>query len=208
MAAKPGTCSAVVGDSHGDRPRCLAFGTACGGECNGIGVNECAFSSAVTACAASCSGWVLTESTCDGLGGCIAEAPHVCAGNFACEDAETCKTTCAENSDCADNFHCADAQCVPSAVCEGHVVRKGGKQIDCTPYTCEQAGVCKDSCSVVTDCTAPNMCSLDGHCVAPALLGDISGCSLGRPRPGSVGWLVLALSLGLTCVARRRRSVR
>jgi hypothetical protein len=211
VAAKPGTCTAVVGNSHGDRPRCLAFGEPCGGACNGIGVSECAFPSAVTACGASCGDSMIEESTCDGLGACVADSPHVCAGNFACADETSCKTSCDEDNgdaDCADEFHCSKGQCVPSAVCEGRVVRKGGKLTDCTPYICEQSGVCKNSCSVVTDCTSPNVCSLDGHCVAPVLSGDISGCAFGRGRSGAAGCLMVALGLALGRLRRPRRSRR
>lgn len=208
VAAKPGTCTAVIGDSHGARPRCLAFGEPCGGACNGIGVSECAFPSAVTACGAACSDATIRESTCDGLGACIADSAHACAGNFACEDETSCKTSCNDDADCADEFHCSSSQCVPSAVCEGHVVRKGGKLTDCTPYICEQSGVCKNSCSVVTDCTSPNVCSLDGHCVAPLLRGDISGCAFGRGRTAPASWLALALGLALGRGRRARRARR
>lgn len=205
VKAKPGTCSAVVGDSHGDRPRCLAYGEDCGGECNGILTEACVFPSAVTECGAVCEDAKLAQSTCDGRGACIADSFRACAGNFACADEAACKTTCENDDDCAPDFHCDDQKCIPSAVCDGHVIRTGGRTTDCAPYNCEQSGACKESCSVVTDCAAPNMCDVDGRCVAPVLNRDIMACAIGAPARGSPIGLAL-VALGALLVGRRRRA--
>jgi hypothetical protein len=202
VAAKPGTCSAVLGAPHGSRTTCTSFGAACGGKCNGITTTQCAFPSAVTSCGQSCTTSSLTESTCDGLGACVAEAPHACSGNFTCADKVSCKSSCATDKDCADGYHCDAKKCVPTAVCVGSIVRSAGRVQDCAPYNCDQSGTCRTSCSVVTDCVAPNVCSLGGECVAPSLQVDGGGCS---SAPGSTDCSWFAIPVALVLVRRRRR---
>jgi hypothetical protein len=209
VATSPGICSPVVGNAHGTRPGCDAFGTTCGGSCDGLGATACAFPSAVTSCGSTCADAVASVSTCDGLGECVAAPREACSGNFACADATSCKTACATDADCALNFHCEVAdgpsRCVPTAVCKGSIVQVNGHMTDCAPYNCDQAGACLARCAVVDDCLAPNVCSLDGECIAPSLLPSPSGCALSwaGERPG---WAMAAL--GAIPFLRRRRRAR
>jgi hypothetical protein len=208
-AAKPGTCTPILGDSHGARTRCKSFGSTCGGACNGVTASACAFPSVVTSCASACANATLTESTCDGKGGCAPEPVHACAGNFVCADAAHCKTSCAVDADCIQDYHCDAAKCVPTAVCDGSIVRSAGKTTDCAPYNCDQTGQCRRTCSVVTDCAAPNICSLAGECVAPSLLPDASGCGMGGgTRTGDRGGACVGALLALAAIARRRTRTR
>jgi MYXO-CTERM domain-containing protein len=207
--AKPGTCTPILGESHGARPHCSAFGSTCGGACNGVTASACAFPSVVTSCGADCVDSTLTENQCDGKGGCAPEAPHACAGNFKCADAAHCKTTCAIDADCIQDYHCDTGKCVPTAVCDGSIVHAAGKTTDCAPYNCDQTGSCRTSCSVVTDCAAPNICSLSGECVAPSLLPDASGCAVtgaGGGKNATGAWF--SALVGLAAIMRRRHRTR
>jgi hypothetical protein len=207
-----GTCSPVAGDPRNGRAACTAPGTLCGGTCNGLAGAQCAYPSAVTLCASACNGETFLGSTCDGRGACTADDPRPCAGNFVCADAVTCKTRCAGNADCRQGFSCEAGKCLPIALCEDHFVTKGAARIDCAPYTCEQAGNCKESCASVADCVAPTLCSLDGRCIDPPVAPD-SGCSVAaapgrRDAPDTRGLVPLMLA-GLLFVSRaraRRRS--
>lgn len=207
-----GTCSPVAGDPRNGRAACTAPGTLCGGTCNGLAGAQCAYPSAVTLCASSCSGETFLGSTCDGRGACTADEPRPCAGNFVCADASVCKTSCAGDADCRQGYRCEGAKCLPIALCEDHFVTKGSNRIDCAPYTCEQSGNCRTSCASVAECVAPTVCSLDGFCIDPPPAPD-SGCSVGargRAGGGDARGLVALLLAGLVVASRaraRRRSL-
>jgi len=181
-----GTCSPVAGDPRNGRAACTAAGTLCGGTCNGLAGASCAYPSAVTLCASSCTGESFLGSTCDGRGACVADDARPCAGNFVCADAVTCKTSCVADPDCRQGYQCESGKCLPTALCEDHFVTKGTERVDCAPYTCEQSGRCRDSCASVAECVAPTLCSFDGFCVAPPAPPD-SGCSVSAGDPGRFG---------------------
>lgn len=91
------------------------MGTCCHTPCTDFGADKCvqngqckpdgsgcAYYPAATPCAnATCGAGVITTNACDGNGFCKAAQPTPCAGNYACADANTCKTTCSVNTDCA-----------------------------------------------------------------------------------------------------------
>ncbi len=204
-----GTCSPVAGEPRSGRAACSSPGTLCGGTCNGLAGAQCAYPSAVTLCASSCSGETFLGSFCDGRGACTADDAKFCPGNFVCADAIACKTSCAVSADCRQGFSCEAGKCLPIALCEDHFVTKGATRIDCAPYTCEQAGNCRVSCASVSDCVAPTVCSLDGRCIDPPAAPD-SGCSVAAPWPtGDTRGLAPLMLVGLLVVSRaraRRRS--
>jgi len=204
VAGHEGTCLPVVGDSHGARVRCPAFGSTCGGACNGAAAAACAFPSAITTCENQCADAKLAVSTCDGKGACIADRAQPCPGNFVCADTTQCKTSCAGDQDCASGYRCDATKCIPIPLCSGSVVRKGQEVIDCSPYTCEQTGICRTSCASVADCAEPNkVCSRDGRCIdPPPPFIDEGGCTIGRPSKST---LPLSLAVLLLLVAARRR---
>jgi hypothetical protein len=198
-----GVCAAVAGTPHGARPACVSGDTTCGGRCNGLLAAECVYASAVTTCASSCSGTEVTTSTCDGTGGCIADVPRPCAGNFVCADGKDCKTTCASSTDCRQGYLCEGGKCLPIALCEERFVTKGSQRIDCYPFTCEQTGACRTSCASVGDCVAPTICSFDGTCIDPP--APASGCSASARRaPSSLSFLFVVLGSALIAARRRR----
>ena len=204
-----GTCSPVAGDPRNGRAACTAASTLCGGTCNGLAGATCAYPSAVTLCASSCSGESFLGSTCDGRGACTADDPRLCAGNFVCADAITCKTSCVADPDCRQGYRCETGRCLPIALCEDHFVTKGTERVDCAPYTCEQSGRCRDSCASVADCVAPTLCSFDGFCIDPPAPPD-SSCSVGVAGAGRLDTrgLVPCLLGGVLLMMRARARAR
>ncbi len=198
----------TTGGRGGGRPARNAAGTGCGGTCNGSDGNACAYPGAVTACGSSCTGEKLTLSTCDGKGACTIDVPRSCAGNFVCADATACKTSCASKADCGQGYECIGTRCLPSALCEDHVVTKGETKIECFPYTCEQSGTCRTSCASIAECVAPTVCSLDGACVDPPPPPP-TGCGVApgmRSHGSRSTGIFFAVAIGAVVFARRRRS--
>jgi MYXO-CTERM domain-containing protein len=216
-----GTCLSVLGKPHGARAACDP-GTpdhpCLETSCDGVERSSCAgfVGSSVVCRPASCTkGVAIVQVSCDGQGNC----PALTADNskecppFACE-ANACKTACAADTDCALGYRCEDTKCVPGA-CDGdHTVIGGGKAIDCSPFKCKAGAACETSCKSVDQCAAPNVCDLDGTCVAPPAApgsGSIeftSACSYNAATsdttPGAA-WLSTLVLAGLAA-ARRRRS--
>jgi hypothetical protein len=52
----------------------------------------------------------LTTFGCTAGGQCMAN-PTDCPGNYACENATTCRTSCADSTECATNFVCNAPTC-------------------------------------------------------------------------------------------------
>lgn len=207
-----GSCAPIAGAPRGGRPACTAVGSTCGGTCNGALGATCAYPDAVTTCGSACSGERLTLSSCNGRGACVTDVARGCAGNFVCADAVGCKTTCTTSNDCAQGYQCINARCLPIALCEDHFVTKGEIRTDCYPYTCEQTGNCRDSCSSVSDCVAPTLCSLDGKCVdppaPPETLCNVVGAVGEHDGSRGTGFATAAIALAALLGARARRSRR
>src|SRR5262249_43953872 len=99
-----GSCTAVVGDPHGTRPKCGADPSqpVCGKlACDGKTRSKCAgLPGAETTCApGSCKAGTETLPGRCGAGVCAAGETHECAP-FACAG-EACATSCNGPSDCA-----------------------------------------------------------------------------------------------------------
>jgi len=206
VGGNEGRCIPVAGETHGARPRCAKGDAKCGGACNGVSPVECAFPSAVTTCAQTCTSKLTTISTCDGRGTCVGGAPQSCPGNFVCANATSCKTECAGDTDCLDGYRCENKRCNAIALCKGSIVTKGPESVDCGPYTCEQSGVCRTSCASVAECTEPNLCSADGVCI-PAPAPPTASCAMARGSGKETGapWAAVAAVLLGVFVSRRRR---
>jgi hypothetical protein len=203
-----GRCLPVAGEPHGGRTRCAKGDANCGGTCDGIGTT-CAFPSAVTTCGRICTDKLTTVSTCDGRGACVTGSPQNCPGNFVCKDATDCKVECASDTDCLEGYRCENKVCNAVALCKGTVVTKGKETLDCAPYTCEQAGICRTSCASVAECAEPNLCSADGLCVPPPAPPS-DGCAVspsGRESSPdrAFAWTMVAIALGVVAAGRRRR---
>jgi hypothetical protein len=203
-----GRCLPVAGDPHGSRARCAKGDANCGGSCDGIGTS-CSFPSAVTTCGRTCTDKLAVVSTCDGRGACVTGSPQNCPGNFVCKDAVDCKTECAADTDCLEGYRCENKACNAVALCKGTVVTKGKETVDCAPYTCEQAGICRTSCASVAECAEPNVCSADGLCVSPPAPPS-DGCSVSpasgtRSPDRAFAWTMVAVALGVVATRTRRR---
>jgi hypothetical protein len=108
----PGTCTPVTGAPIG-RPACAGGAGTCGGACDGVNPDACAYPGAELVCrTATCSVDVATSAAaCDGAGNCPASVvtscqPYVC-GSSACRNA------CTSDSHCTSGHYCAAGACVP-----------------------------------------------------------------------------------------------
>src|SRR5262249_55454142 len=124
IANAEGSCSAVLGAPHGNRPPCASGSAqnACSSAaCDGVKKTSCEnFVGASVACrAASCTEGIQTlAAACDGKGACPAAITKSCAP-YVC-DVSSCKTSCATDSDCAvGSGHCDKGACVLTATCDG-----------------------------------------------------------------------------------------
>jgi MYXO-CTERM domain-containing protein len=180
VAGLEGTCSAVTGPPHGDRPACdqASGGDPCTAAlCDGSGTTSCdAFVGADVPCrAASCAGGEATAAaSCAGTGSCPPASPTAC-GAFQCDTAGGCLTQCSSLADC-----------VPPSVCDA-------------THTCVAA----------PDGGAPDAGGggatgeADGG--TDGTVSGASSCSCNTPgTPRGEGWLV-GLALAALSAARRRR---
>lgn len=200
-----GTCVAVTGEPRPQHPACTAFGTTCGGYCDGSKLFDCTFPGATTSCNGGCSNAAI--SLCDGAGTCAAAAP--CAGNFACLDATTCKATCVADGDCAGGYTCKSGGCTAAGVaaCSADgtqsIPTATGTPVDCAPYRCNpSSGQCFDDCTSTDRCATGAVCDTGGgvaRCVVKkpgaASAEDSGGCAITRRRGdfGLAGVLLAAL---------------
>jgi hypothetical protein len=225
-----GECVTVHGVPRGDRPGCRGE-PPCGGICDGLRQDGCAFPSGGTQCAPGyCDGDVeKPPSTCDGAGECFTPSPRDCGGYACDEEAGVCKTFCATTADCRAGSVCQvlRRQCAPAAgTCRDAftLARPDGTEIACSPYRCE-SGRCRDTCSDAADCRAGFACENDrcapvapeppasdagadaGTGAVPASSSGDGGCGCSLPRrgPHSFGLGVALLLLG---AARHRRQAR
>jgi hypothetical protein len=106
-----GQCTPVIGSPHGGRASCASDGSACGGACDGVEREECAYPDASTSCAeASCAEGVATApGQCDGAGSCVAGAIDGCSPYACGEDA--CLRSCEGDEDCSSGFVCTEGMC-------------------------------------------------------------------------------------------------
>ena len=111
-----GTCTAIVGAPHGDRPACESGdeNVCAAAQCDGTTTTSCTgFVNEGQPCReASCTDGVETlPASCDGQGSCPAAqtrecAPYVCKGS-------ACATSCESDADCAGPHVCdSNGECV------------------------------------------------------------------------------------------------
>lgn len=173
---------------------------------------------------ASCTNGVATlEAVCEATGQCPEPKTSSC-GAFACKGTTCGAKPCSSDADCSAKFACDQAKqdCVPRdvAACDGdHTVTApdGTTQTDCSPYKCEvgaNGGVCKDSCSVSTDCASGYVCDpQSAQCISAtaAESAEQSGCgckAVGRPRSVAGGAITLFLLAAAGVRTRRVRKSR
>ncbi len=164
-----GSCTAVTGAPHNARAQCASDGTACGGACDGVKKDGCAFPGAAVECrAASCANATATlAATCVGTGSCPPVQQQSC-GAFTCDPSGLCAGDCTVDGDCQPGNFCS------GGICKGKV--EDGK--DCQSAGQCASGVCADGVCCATAC--------DGQCQACNLPGKLGICSAvaGAPHAG------------------------
>ena len=218
VAPNTGSCSPVVGDPRGTRPPCAADDAQCAGACDGTDRSSCTYPGGEQSCGtASCEDNVASSSSCDGRGGCAANADVSCRP-FACGTGATCLTICNDDNDCSTGNRCdvATGECVASTgVCvesNTAVEAVDGTVTSCSPYLCV-AGRCEGECSTSNDCASGHVCDTTqtpGACVErqSGKSDDDGGCgcrAAGTPRPPTPTWLALGLAVFGLSLRRRSR---
>jgi len=179
-----GTCTATQGAPVGARPPCASDGSTCGGVCDAVNMESCAYSSANVTCRKpSCEEGAFVEWTCDGKGSCLGKAegcaPYACGGSG-------CLTSCTTSSDCSGTAVCVDGVCKKGPADEADAGNDG------------DAGGADDAGERDADAETPleNGDADEGGC----------GCRVAGQRGEGSGGAVLVMGLAIAmAVARRTR---
>jgi hypothetical protein len=169
-----GTCIAITGTPRHGRTPCASDGSACGGTCDGVVGEACAYPT-VPCREPTCDDAIATlPADCDGLGACP-EAQTVACEPFLC-GATSCLEVCSSDDDCASDHLCATEVCLPKlddgAECSGDPECRSGHCVD--GVCCD--GVCDGPCEA---CSEPGE---EGRCTP--VTGDPRS---GRPACDGVG---------------------
>jgi hypothetical protein len=157
-AGHEGECVAVSGAPHGGRDACATDGSPCGGACDGVGRDACAYPGAETTCRdGSCFlGTATLAAGCDGGGACPPEQDQDCAP-FLC-GADACAGDCTVDADCAAGDFCRAGVCVPllgrGQACTAESQCADGRCVD--GFCCD--GGCEGQCEA---CDVPGF---EGTC--------------------------------------------
>jgi hypothetical protein len=199
---------------------------ACALACDGQTRNACLHPPSGTMCAvASCSGDALvTASTCDGTGACVAGTPRDC-GRYTCDPGTAaCRTTCAQSSDCeagsvcdvskgtcappiADAGRNADATADAGGDADTSAPRDAGTDATVGPLD----GSMTDTAMARPDTGIPDGGSMldarDARTDVPPIGAEGCSCRMaGRPANDRGGPVVVLLLIG--AALRRRRHAR
>ena len=181
VAGKAGTCSPVSAGSApvGGRAACASDGSLCGGTCDGINGNACAYPVAGASCGAStCSGGVAGGQICDGAGTCTSGTQG--CGAYVCGPTG-CLGSCTFDGQCSAGSFCDSGACVPQ--------RSSGQA--CTAADQCQSGFCADGVCCDARC--------DGQCEACALPGKKGTCSPAPAGAAPEGGRAACASDGSAC---------
>lgn len=191
-----GSCVPVQGKPVGQREACGDDGSGCGGVCDGVNGESCAYPGEAIVCAsASCANDVeVLSGSCDGAGSCAREerscAPYACGG-------ASCLSSCASHADCSESAECKDGQC-RGAKGEGSGCTTGA---ECESGHCV-SGIC---------CGSESGCGGDEGPGGDFLLSDDeSGCGCATVGSGrnTGGGLLAGLMFGLAILRRKGRQIR
>jgi hypothetical protein len=199
-AGTDGTCDNIAAATDPDN-ECPDLGAqSCGtdGVCDGMGACE-KYKTGTPCSAPSCAGSeFIHSSTCDGTGTCLSGDVTDC-GLFTCT-ANTCLTTCADDTECAGAAYCYAPSCV-------------GKVADGDPCTAPnqcQGGVCIDGlCGDSYPDAGPSPDAGNLPDAGPPNSDPISfyGCTTRPLAPTAPSPALLTLA-GLLLAASRRRPSR
>jgi hypothetical protein len=171
-------------------------GSCCSSTCNTSGVcgathcnaqGACIGPDGNTPCGSSCSGGMLTKSSCDGATACVPGTPEACGMGLICADATSCKTSCSVDSDCVSTGdHCSSGGggCDPDQPdgdgCSANNECSSGV---CAAYCC--TGPCSTVCEQGTGACRP----------APTV---VSTSPAGGSTPAATTSLVITFSTDMT----------
>jgi hypothetical protein len=166
ITGKAGACMPILGAPHGGREACNgALGSMCGGQCNGLDTQACAYPSASVTCrAADCDGGMATmPAFCNGAGACPGMEQQPC-GQYACGNA-ACMGDCADDGQCAAGHFCSVGICQPK-----HLLGLGcNAAADCQSGQCVDGVCCNAAC--------------DGQCEACDVEGSVGTCAPTKGLP-------------------------
>lgn len=219
-----GTCSAVRGEPHGERPPCGGAGSSCAGSCDGRNRAVCSYPDGMPCGEARCEQGQAHASLCNGAGECTPQLPRDCHP-YVCGEA-SCRAECDHDSECVSGYVCeaGSRACIPSQTagkCSDDqtlaIDHAGDVQKICSPYWCVN-GQCATTCLEAQDCQRGHVCDLAlGTCVpvmavaratAEPAADETSGCSCRLGRTGSSTgstWLLSALAAALLARGRGPR---
>ncbi|MBI5515459.1 MAG: hypothetical protein HY909_16890, partial [Deltaproteobacteria bacterium] len=178
-AGAVGLCSPTVGNPVAPRTGCTAFGTTCGGRCDGMNRTMCTFPNTTTVCsAASCTmGRATLAANCDGAGACTPARTADCAP-FVCGPT-ACLTRCTSDADCITGNTCRDGMCVPRSR-PGEMCRAAS---DCASGFCVDGVCCDSACG--GQCEACDVAGAAGRCTA--VMGTPRGARMACIGSGACG---------------------
>ena len=198
----------------GARAACTGSeGSPCKGFCDNNDRGACTYPGPATTDFTECKCEALgactqTNHLCDEKGGSAPQAVS-CAG-YGCSESK-CNTSCVVDNDCREDSFCESGDCKPlppEGRCDGdHTIRLPKQEDkDCGAFKCAGAE-CLAQCASVDQCVEPNVCTLQGECIAPPSPPVLSSCSASPHRPTSGGgFAVLAALASLAGVAMRARA--
>jgi hypothetical protein len=172
-----GICVPVAGEPRHEREPCAGDGSVCGGACDGVTPEGCAYPDAEQPCrAGACeAGIALLPAACAGDGTCPDERFQPCAP-FVCGDT-ACLGDCEVHADCAPGLFCSAGIC-------GEALPDGdpcGEDAECGSGQCVDGVCCASACA--GQCEACDVVGFEGQCV-PVADGVPHG---GRSPCGGIG---------------------
>lgn len=159
ITGKVGICSPVSGKPRGGRTACVTDGSLCGGICNGIDPDACAYPAAEAKCRdAVCFGnQALLAAACDGKGACPASQSKNCTP-YGCNGTQ-CGGGCTVDSDCISGYFCEAGACALKKQ-QGESCSNSG---DCSTGFCADGVCCDKACK--GQCEACNAPGKEGVCL-------------------------------------------
>jgi len=200
-----GSCVPIKGAPRGTRTVCKGDPAICGGQCDGIKPNECAYAPTTKECGSKCAMGTEVKSLCDGAGSCAVGPLRAC-GAYTCDGETACKTSCTTTADCSEKYGCVGGKCVPAqSKCSddgSKSVGFDGSETVCGSYLCDPAlGACRKECTTSSECSSGSLCNLGNkQCEPPAAAPseESGGCSYGaHGSPSNIALALLAIAFTL-----------
>jgi hypothetical protein len=161
-------------------PCAAAADPACDPTSCDVASGACVYPSGNACGTPSCTGNILTASTCDPVGACNSAAAP-CPNNLLCAPLGlSCLGACGTSADCVSGFYCSAARCVPQVATGACNTNEA-----CTTGLCGPHGI-GHCCTAACDTTDPSCGSRDcdntGACTFP---NNKSACGLAASCTGT-----------------------